>query len=425
MGIFDRFSTRSIENPNVSLSDPRAFEMIFGESGSSAAGVNVTAESVLKIPAVWAAVNFLSGTVAALPLQLFKRSGDDREADKANPLYRILHDAVNEETTSFRWRKYLMTRTLLTGRSYTLIVRTAGGKVTALLPIDPARVTVVRIDGRTFYDIANAGGKPTRYKARDVIDVMFLSEADLLSHVNPTTRLRDTFGLTTALDNYAARFFQNGGIPPVVMEGPVNSPAAAKRASTDIAQAIANAAQKMRSVLVMPIGHTLKTVGVDPEKSQFKDARRFQIEEVARVYGLPPVFLQDLTHGTYSNTEQQDLHFVKHTLTQWVTQIEQEINLKLFGMSSNESFVEFNVDGMLRGDFSTRMAGLSSAVQNAIITPNEARKLENREPKDNGDDLYIQGATVPLGSNAGEPPAQEPEPIDKPADDAGDEGADT
>jgi HK97 family phage portal protein len=128
------------------------------------------------------------------------------------------------------------------------------------------------------------------------------------------------------------------------------------------------------------------------------DLQRFQIEEVARIFSLPPVFLQDLTHGTFSNTEQQDLHLVKHTVRRWITQIEQEMNLKLFGRDNNDLYVEFNLDGLLRGDFSSRMAGYATGIQNGILKPNEARASENRPSADNGDDLLIQGATVPLGS---------------------------
>ena len=151
--------------------------------------------------------------------------------------------------------------------------------------------------------------------------------------------------------------------------------------------------------MIMPSGHELKPVGIDPQKSQMVEARRMQIEEIARVFDLPPVFLQDLTHGTFSNTEQQDLHFVKHTLTQWLEAWEQELNLKLFSARNRTKFVEFNVDGLLRGDFKTRMDGYAIAIQNAINTPDEVRAMENWPKKgDDADKLHIQGATVPLGS---------------------------
>tara|TARA_R110001599_G_scaffold59863_1_gene166351 strand:- start:478 stop:978 length:501 start_codon:yes stop_codon:yes gene_type:complete len=151
--------------------------------------------------------------------------------------------------------------------------------------------------------------------------------------------------------------------------------------------------------MALPLGHELKTIGLSPENMQLIELQRFSIEQIARIYSLPPIFLQDLTHGTFSNTEQQDLHFVKHTVKRWVEQFEQEINMKFFGRGS-ELYVEFNVDGLLRGDLKTRMEAHAKSIQNAIRTPNEVRDIENMPPMDNGDDLLIQGATVPLGSQA-------------------------
>src|SRR5690606_10632743 len=125
-------------------------------------------------------------------------------------------------------------------------------------------------------------------------------------------------------------------------------------------------------------GLTATPVGVDAQKAQMIEAQRFVIEQIARIYSLPPVLLQDLSRGTYSNTEQQDLHFVKHTIMRWVGQIEGELNLKLFGRSARTTYAEFNLAGLLRGDFMTRMQGYAQAIQNGVLMPNEARALENR-----------------------------------------------
>jgi HK97 family phage portal protein len=149
--------------------------------------------------------------------------------------------------------------------------------------------------------------------------------------------------------------------------------------------------------MALPAGHEMKSIGFNPEQMQLLELQRFSIEQIARIYSLPPVFLQDLTHGTFSNTEQQDLHFVKHTLKRWIEQTEQEMNLKLFPRGS-DLYVEFNVDGLLRGDFGTRMAAHATSIQNGIRTPNEVRTIENMPDRPEGDVLLIQGATVPMGT---------------------------
>ena len=149
--------------------------------------------------------------------------------------------------------------------------------------------------------------------------------------------------------------------------------------------------------MALPLGHELKAVGFSPENMQLLELQKFCVEQIARIYSLPPVFLQDLSTGTFSNVEQQDIHYVKHTLRLWIEQTEQEMNLKLFGRES-DLMVRFNVDSLLRGDLKTRMEAHATAVQNGIKTPNEVRDHEELEPLPQGDDLLIQGATVPIGT---------------------------
>jgi HK97 family phage portal protein len=164
-----------------------------------------------------------------------------------------------------------------------------------------------------------------------------------------------------------------------------------------VAKTTAKLAREGKPVMAIPMGHELKPVGFNPTEMQLLELQRFSIEQIARIYSLPPIFLQDLSKGTYSNTEQQDLHFVKHTLKRWIEQFEQELNLKLFPRGS-KLYVEFNVDGLLRGDFKTRMEAHATTIQNGIRTPNEVRDIENMLPREGGDSLMIQGATVPIST---------------------------
>ena len=151
-------------------------------------------------------------------------------------------------------------------------------------------------------------------------------------------------------------------------------------------------------IFPIPVGYELKPVGFDPAKGQMTEARTFQIQEIARAFQIPPVFLQDLTGATFSNVEQQDLHLVKHLIGQWAAALEGEMNLKLFGRMNGGKYVEHNLDGLLRGDFLTRMNGLARSVQSGILTPNEARGLENRPQHldQAADRLFMQGATMPI-----------------------------
>ncbi len=396
---FKREQRDSIEDPSVPISSENIMAFL-GLDTISSSGENVSVETALGVPAVWAAVNFLSGTLAGLPLHIFRRSGDDRKR-QSGQLSNLLNSAANDEMSSFDWRKYVFDCVFTTGRSVTFIERNAAGTPVNLWPLVMANVTVKMISGRRTYEYKEPGRKLVTYKASEVIDISFMLKADQIASRSPIMTNADTIGLAQAATKFGGKFFRNGGVPPFAIEGPFQSPGALQRAASDLADAVRKASKENRLALSIPQGHTIKQLGANPEKSQLVDLQRFIVEQVARIYSLPPTFLQDLTHGTFSNTEQQDLHLVKHTLKRWVEQFEKEINLKLFGRKSNARFAEFNLDGMLRGDFKTRMEGYAQGVQNAIIKPNEVRRIENYPDDEHGDDLMIQGATVPV-KNVGE-----------------------
>lgn len=396
----------SLEDPSVPISNRKVLEY-FGLGETSAAGVSVNTETALTVPAVWAAVQFIPGTLAGLPLQVFRKTGDDRKKVNGS-IGRLLHGAVNDELSSFQWRKSLFEQVLTSGRSFTFIERNATGTVTNLWLLDPKKVTVSRKGQRTTYKYSE-DNRVVEYSASEIIDIPFMLTSDMIDHYNPISKNADVIGMAIAATQYGSKYLQNGGVPPFAVVGNFQSTSALQRASDDFDAAVRKAAKEQRQALTLPSGLDIKTIGGDPEKSQLVETQRFLIEQIARIYSLPPTFLQDLTHGTFSNTEQQDLHFVKHTLKRWVEQFEQELNLKLFGRDKNTQYVELNVDGLLRGDFKTRMDGYATGVQNGILKPNEARAMENRPADVDGNKLLIQGATVPISNQLSLPLDKETE----------------
>jgi HK97 family phage portal protein len=385
----------SIEDPSVPISSANVMK-IFGLDDLGSPVEPVSINSALGVPAVWAAVNFLSGTMASLPLHVYKRSGNDRERQRGQ-LALILNDAVSDEMSAFDWRKYVFDQVFTGGRSVTFIERNAAGQVMNLWPLDPDRTTVRRQSGRKRYELRE-NGKSKWYDAGEVIDLAFMMRPDQTTHRSPILANAEIMALAQAVTKHGAKFFRAGGVPPFAIEGPFQTAAGLARAADDLESAVKKAARENRLAITLPGGHTIKPIGADPEKSQLVETQRFLIEQIARIYSLPPVFLQDLTHGTFSNTEQQDLQLSKHTITRWATQFEKELNLKLFGRKKNDRFVEFNLDGLLRGDFASRMGGYATGIQNGVMTPNEVRRRENLSPADGGDSLMIQGATVPIKS---------------------------
>lgn len=395
MSILDRFrkkEERNLENPSAPVSATDFLQTMGWGDPVSSAGITVTIDNALGVPAVWSAVNFLAGTIAGLPLQVYRRTAEGRERVTGG-VAPILNENANDDMSSFEWLKYTFEQTFTGGRGITYIERKADGTITNLWPLDPNKVRVERmLDGRKQYKTSNRV-----YSSKEIIDLPFMLKANGTDVRGPIMTNKDAIGMAIAASRYGSKAFQSGGIPPAVLQGPFQSGAAASRASDDVAKTMQKLAAQGRALMALPLGHELKTIGFNPEQMQLIELQRFSIEQIARIYSLPPVFLQDLTHGTFSNTEQQDLHFVKHTIKRWVEQAEAEINLKLFGRGS-DLYSEFNVDGLLRGDFKTRMEAHATAIQNGIRTPNEVRDIENLPPRDEGGNLMIQGATVPMGT---------------------------
>lgn len=390
---FNRAESRNFsDGQTFAQSDPRLAQ-VFGMGAISASDVVVTEETAMTVPAYFGGVNFMAGTLAGLPLQVFDKTSQGRKRVKV-PLAQLLHGAANDETSSFDWRKLLFEGVFTTGRGLSYIERD-GARIVNIWNMDPKKVTIKREGGRKTYTYTD-GTKVKTYAASDVIDIPFMLKSDGLSHRGPITVGKDALGLAIAATNYGSRFLAGGGVPPFAVTGNFQSSKALSAAADDLEKAVRNAAKERRQALTLPNGLEIKPIGANPDDSQLIELQRFSIEQVARLLQLPPVFLQDLTHGTFSNTEQQDLHLVKHTIKRWAEQFEQELNLKLFGRANNKRYVELNMDGLLRGDFATRMEGYARGIQSGHIMPSEVRETENRPFIKGSDKLFIQGATVPM-----------------------------
>jgi HK97 family phage portal protein len=356
-------------------------------------------EEAIKATPVFAAVDFLSSALATVSLHVYRRDGDGAARIETG-IGKLLGECVNDEWSSFRWRKYSFWQTLTGGRQFTWIER-PNGQILNLWPLDPTKVTVKRSGGRTIYEYRE-GSRAVEYAAADIIDIPFALEADQVTHVSPLKKCEAAIALLRAMEKYAATFFAGGGVLPLALIGPApTGDAAMKRMMDDVNRVIKRAKDDGKQIFPLPPGYDLKNVGFDPEKGQMTEARRLQVEEVARIYSLPPWFLQDLTNANFANSENQDLHLVKHTLSHWVKAAEQEMNLKLFGRRNSTRWVEFNMDSLLRGDFQTRAEGIAKLIQVGVMSPNDGRNyIGGLEPSEdpNADTLHMQGATVPLGT---------------------------
>ena len=398
MGIFN-WGKRTRDPTNRSKMDDFIKGVDLDGALQTASGINVDEENSLKISAVYACVKVISETVASLPLSLLKEetNGDTSKA-KQHPLYAVLHDSPNSEMSSFTFREMLMTNILLWGNAYALIRRDRNGHVTELSPLKAQNMMVERnpITGQLVYKYTTSTTTKT-YTARQVFHIPAFS-FDGIVGVSPITYAREAMGLAMATEEFGARFFGNGARPGGVLEHPgvVKEPEKLRDSWNKVYQGTKNS----HKIAVLEEGMKYHEIGMSPEDSQFLQTRQFQLNEICRIFRVPPHMVGDLSKATFSNIEHQSIDFVVHTIRPWLVRWEQAIQRScLCEEERTIYFARFKVDGLLRGDFNSRMTGYATARQNGWLSANEIRELEdmNRIPKENGgDDYLVNGNMTPI-----------------------------
>jgi HK97 family phage portal protein len=404
----------SIEDPKIPLNN--IIQIL--SANAKAFDRAVTPQTVMQCAPAWACVNVIAETIASLPLQVYERDGDNgKGVATGNPLNYLLHDAPSDDMTSYRWRRYMLVQLLTARRAFSFINRNAANRPVGILPLNQAYMQVRREDGRLKYVWRPPGAAQRVWTASDVLHFTWGDDVEGVD-APPEPPCKNAIGLYMALEDYTGRFFENDARPSLILSHPGTlKDTAFQNLKNSISEQVGG--KNKFKPLVLEEDMKITTAGNPPEQSQLVELLERQIREIARVYRVPLTFLQDPTKSSYANSEQQDLHFTKHTIRPWLVQLEQEMNLKLLGQRNTKNSIEFNVDGLLRGDFKTRMDGYAQAIQNAILTPNEVRGLENWPEMDDGDRLMIQQNMSKIGDlpKPGEQPAQ-PAPQEGEDDDA-------
>ncbi len=374
--------------------------------GGTTSGKPVNEHTAMQMTAVYSCVRILAEAVAGLPLHLYKYTASGgKEKALFHPLYFLLHDEPNPEMSSFVFRETLMTHLLLWGNAYAQIIRNGKGEVIALYPLMPNRMRVDRDSkGELYYsytrysDEAPAiNGMTVTLRPSDVLHIPGLGFDGLVGY-SPIAMAKNAIGLAMATEEYGAKFFANGAAPGGVLEHPgtIKDPQKVKESWNMAYQGSSNA----HRVAVLEEGMKYQPIGISPEQAQFLETRKFQINEIARIFRVPPHMVGDLEKSSFSNIEQQSLEFVKYTLDPWVIRWEQAISRSLLRTDEKKLlFAKFNVDGLLRGDYTSRMNGYAIGIQNGFMCPNDARALENMDliPDELGGNKFLcNGSMVDL-----------------------------
>lgn len=404
MGIKSLFGFGQARDKPVDKAADAGYSFLFGRTTS---GKPVNERTAMQTTAVYACVRILAEAVASLPLHVYEYQDDGgKKLVHDHPLYYLLHDEPNPEMTSFVFRETLMGHLLIWGNAYAQIIRDGAGRVLGLYPLLPDKMDVQRDDKGNIYYVysRNSDENPMfkeygdiRLKAEDVLHIPGLGFDGLIGY-SPIAMAKNAVGMTLACEEYGASFFANGANPGGVLEHPgvLKDPSKVRESWNSVYRGVNNA----HKIAVLEEGMKYQQIGIPPEEAQFLETRKFQINEIARLYRIPPHMVGDLDKSSFSNIEQQSLEFVKYTLDPWVIRWEQSLQRSLLlPGEKGKYFIKLNVDGLLRGDYQSRMNGYAVGRQNGWFSANDIREMENMNPipDEEGGSLYlINGAMTKL-----------------------------
>lgn len=407
MGILELIGLKRARDKPTNSYEGSDFSYLFGRTTS---GKNVNEMTALQTTAVYACVRILAEAIASLPIHVYRHTDEGKEQDVNHQLYYLLHDEPNPDMTSFVFRETLMSHLLIWGNAYAQIIRDGRGQVLALYPLLPDRVTVKRDDrGELYYVYQRSEEDNPNFKDKgniilkksEVLHVPGLGFDGLIGY-SPIAMAKNAVGMTLATEEYGASFFANGANPGGVLEHPgiLKDPSKVRESWNQVYQGTNNS----HKVAVLEEGMSYKTIGIPPNEAQFLETRKFQINEIARLYRIPPHMVGDLEKSSFSNIEQQSLEFVKYTLDPWVVRFEQAFQKALLLPDEKKTyFIKFNLEGLLRGDYQSRMNGYAIGRQNGWLSTNDIRRLEDMNPlsKEEGGDLYLINGNMTKLEDAG------------------------
>ena len=393
-------------------------------------GVEVTEASALEAPAYFAGVRNISEDLATLPLVTYRRVGDRRERDPDFYLYPILHDQPNEELDATTFVECVQAHLMMRRNSYAEIVRSGGGRCSALWPIHPSRVTMERLKnddgtpGEIVYRVSLPGGQHNKETGLPFVVLdrsrIFHLRAFALDGLTGTSSLsthQESIGRALALERYGASFFGNGAIPGGVIELPGTLGDKAYERLLAAWNARHQGLDRAHRIALLEDGGKFHETSVPNEKAQFNESERSSTEQMGRINRIPPHLIGDLSRATFSNIEHQAIDYVVHSIRTHAVRWERAVHGQIYTAADRRThFSEFLLDALLRGDSVSRASTLAVLRQNGIINADEWRGLENMNPigDESGTAYLVNGSMVPV-NQALRPkqPGREPAPADQ------------
>jgi len=376
-----------------------SFQSVWGAGDSFAftteAGTNIDQIQAMKINAFYACVLLISDTISTLPIDSFIRRDGDRVPYRPQPSWVQKPDV--DLLRSEHYQQVLISL-LLDGNAFVRVFRDSSGQVINLVVIDPYRVRVARNKVNLEVEYIIDEYQETPVAKQDILHITEMRKAGELRGMSRVVEMKDNLGLSSALQSFAARFFGQGATTSGIIETPMGLNSDQARQLIDGFDQRHKGYRKAHKTGLLTGGAKFVRTGVNPDEAQMLDSRKLAIEEVARIFRVPPHMVGVTTPGamSYASVEQNNINFVTHTLRPYVAKIEEAYSALL----PQGAFIRLNVDGLLRGDFGTRMSGYSIGTQAGFLSVNDIRRFEDLRPVEGGDVYRVPLANVDLAAAA-------------------------
>jgi len=378
-----RDSLNALFRYRVGKYDSQAIPNELGIFGHTISGANVNEATALTISTVYACTYKIASTLASLNLDIYERNGRNIDVANVHPAFDVIKYKPNEYQTAFEFWETIISHAVLNGCGYALIERDDRGYATQLIGLDYYDVDRKFVNGQLVFSVKNVG----------MVQPENMLEICNLQRKSPIRLHRENLGLAKSAEEFGAEYFGSGG----QMTGILSSDQPLRKEQMDIIQQSWNKAQSQAGTKLLPFGFKYSRISISPDEAQFIETRKFQAEEICRIFSVPPALVQLESQTTYNNVEQQNLQFARHTVTPWAKRIEQEIDRKLLQARERpELYSKFNLNDLYRGDMQSRAAFYTQMLQNGVLNINEVRQKEDMNPTEGGDTHVVQVNQIAL-----------------------------
>lgn len=367
---------RSLFRYRVGKYDSSTLEADLGINGWVRSGVNVTEQGALAISTVYACIYKISSTIASLGLEIYVRDGDQVNVANLHPAYTVINNP-NEENTAYEFWETILASALMYGCGFAIIERNGRGYAEKLVPVHYHDVDIKEMNGERFYSVRDYG----------VVMPENMLEICNMLRMSPIRLHRENMGLAKAAQDFGSEYFGQKG----QMTGVLASDQPLRKEQMDIIQNSWNQSAMNAGTKLLPFGFKYQRITITPDEAQFIETRKFQAEEICRIYSVPPSLVQLPSQTTFNNVEQQNLQFARHTIVPWTKRIEQEIDRKLIqSFERPDIYARFSLNDLYRGDMSARANYYREMTQIGVMSINEVRAKEQMNPVDGGDVHTVQ-----------------------------------